>query len=207
MKINFILFTDGSVRIFDEHRVSAYGCVVLDVSTKRYTTFGGPMKQSDSIVYVEAWAIYRGLQYINKICKQRSVKPNILIVSDSKLNVEIMTHYIPKVWNLNDWDNWRKTDGSKVKNQELYRNIVELIIQNNLHVKFIHIHGHTTEREQSKVYKELKHADIKVPQKLCKVFVKMNAIADEIATDITMAKKTAIKNKAEWKELKTSKGA
>ena len=125
--MNYILFTDGSVRrLRTGECISGYGIVVVDTTTKQYTCFGGDIRTT-SIVYAEAWAIYRGLHFISKITKTRNVKPHVLVVSDSKLNVSILGDLIPNTWDLSDWDNWKKKDGSPVMNQELYRDIVELI--------------------------------------------------------------------------------
>lgn len=192
MNVNFILFTDGSVRRFDGHSATAYGVVVLDVVTKRYTTFSGTLA-SDSIVYAEAWAIYRGLQFINKTCSARDEKPSVLVVTDNKLNVSILTDYIPNQWNLSNWNKWRKKDGSRVKNQEVYQNIVELIMDHDISAKFIHINSHLNTSEWRVIQAKLKDVGVKLDKDLCKVFVKMNAIADKLATDATMAEKIRIR--------------
>ena len=112
MKVNYILFTDGSVRrLRTGECISGYGIVVVDTTTKQYTCFGGDIRTT-SIVYAEAWAIYRGLHFISKITKTRNVKPHVLVVSDSKLNVSILGDLIPNTWDLSDWDNWKKKDGN-----------------------------------------------------------------------------------------------
>ena len=42
MKVNYILFTDGSVRrLRTGECISGYGIVVVDTTTKQYTCFGG----------------------------------------------------------------------------------------------------------------------------------------------------------------------
>lgn len=194
MKVNFILFTDGSVRHFDGQTASAYGVVLLDCDAKRCTKFGGPLK-SNSIVFAEAWAVYRGLQYINKICKYRSSKPNVLVVTDSKLNVSILTDYIPNQWDLSDWNHWKKKDGERVKNQEVYQNIMELIVDNNLKVRFMHIHSHLKINEWQLIQSKASSIGVDLKKDICKLFVQMNQLADETATEITQSKKESYKNK------------
>lgn len=197
VNVNFILFTDGSVRRFKDNdkrkTVSAYGVVVLDVLTKRYTTFSGSLG-TDSIVYAEAWAIYRGLQFINKSCKKRMVKPTVLVVTDNKLNVSILSDYIPNLWDLSNWNCWRKRDGSKVKNQEVYQNIMELIIDNDLQVRFTHINSHLSSGDWKMIQNKLKDSGINLDKELCKIFVKMNNLADNLATGITLEQKETIRS-------------
>lgn len=188
MEVNFIIFTDGSVRRFDDKVAAAYGVVVLDYSTKTYTKFGDRLK-TVSIVYAEAWAVYRGLQYINRICNKNSMKATVLVVTDSKLNVSIFTEYIPKRWDLSDWDNWRKTDGSYVKNQNIYRNIVELIHNNHMVVRFLHINSHKPDIEWKIVQKKAEDNGIHLKKGVCKVFMKLNTEADKIASGITQEMK------------------
>lgn len=195
MKVNFILFTDGSVRRFDQSKIaSAYGVVVLDCITKRYTTFGGNL-DTDSIVFAEAWAVYRGLQYINKICKRRSAKPAVLVVTDSKLNVSILTDYIPNHWDLSDWDHWKKKDGGHVKNQEVYQNILELIMDNGLTVRFMHIKSHLKMNEWHLIDAKAKDIGVDLKKSICKLFMKMNNLADETATELTQQQKDKLQNK------------
>ena len=206
MKVNFILFTDGSVRRFHKDQtVSAYGVVVLDCTTKRYTKFGGKL-HTDSIVFAEAWAVYRGLQYIHTLCKRRSVKPTVLVVTDSKLNVSILTDYIPNHWDLSDWNHWKKKDGGKVKNQEVYQNILELIVDNGLTVRFMHIKSHLKMNEWHLIDSKAKTIGVDLKKSICKLFMKMNNLADEMATELTQQQKEKLqnKNKKENQHVKSS---
>lgn len=206
MKVNFILFTDGSVRRFHKDQtVSAYGVVVLDCTTKRYTKFGGKL-HTDSIVFAEAWAVYRGLQYIHTMCKRRSVKPTVLVVTDSKLNVSILTDYIPNHWDLSDWNHWKKKDGGKVKNQEVYQNILELIVDNGLTVRFMHIKSHLKMNEWHLIDSKAKTIGVDLKKSICKLFMKMNNLADETATELTQQQKEKLqnKNKKENQHVKSS---
>lgn len=188
MKVNFIIFTDGSVRRFDGKVASAYGVVVLDCRTKKYTQFGDRLK-TNSIVYAEAWAVYRGLQYINRICHDATSKPTVLVVTDSKLNVSIFTEYIPHRWDLSNWGEWRKTDGSYVKNQDIYRDTVELIHDNHMFVKFLHINSHTSNIDWEMIRMKASDIGIDLKKGVCKMFVDMNQRADQLAAGITLEMK------------------
>ena len=196
MKVNYILFTDGSVRrLRTGECISGYGIVVVDTTTKQYTCFGGDIRTT-SIVYAEAWAIYRGLHFISKITKTRNVKPHVLLVSDSKLNVSILGDLIPNTWDLSDWDNWKKKDGTPVLNQELYRDIVELIYDNEMRVRFIHINSHLDDAAYKTIKKKLQEVDVKLDNDIAKLFVMMNNMADETATSITQERKESIRDRS-----------
>lgn len=185
MTPDFVIFTDGSVRRYPDQKVySGYSVVVLNLQSKQYTGFCGALNTS-SIVYAEAWAVYRGLQYINKICKPIGLKPSVLVVTDNKLNVTILSDYIFNTWDTSDWGRWKKTDGSLVKNQEVYRNIIKLINRGHMSVRYCHINSHLEESDWKRIRSKLLDIDIDANQGMCKLFIQMNQIADEMATEIT----------------------
>ena len=188
MKIDYILFSDGSVRKMKYGDLTGYGCVIVNMKTKQYTAFGGEMS-SGSIAYAEGWAIYRGLQFINSFRKNKDKKQHILVVTDSKLTISILTDYIPNVWDVSDWNHWKKKNGTSVLNQDLYRNIVDLINRGNMKVRFVHMNSHLKDDEWKVLQKKMKEQNVDATDRSAKLFVQMNRLADEIATDITLRKK------------------
>ena len=199
MKPNYILFTDGSVRRWkdpitkEQLTAGSYGIVVLDIATMRYTEFGSRLKTSSSI-YAEAWAMYRGLQYINGICVRRRVKASILLVTDNKINVEILTKYVKGSWDMSDWNHWKKSDKSPVKNQELYRDILTLIGSNNIQLKVVHINSHLPSGSAEVIQEKLRKFGVTVNVDTANLFQEMNERADKVATDITTSEMMHIKS-------------
>ena len=186
--VKYIVFTDASCRKGEGKRAyCGYGVAVLNVENQSYTTFGGELSPR-SIVYCEAWAIYRGLVKVAELVQDDPIDEpvQVLVVTDSKLNVEILSQYIPYSWNLTDWNHWKKSDGSPVKNQDLYR--VLLTFMNNhpeIHARVTHMNSHLSDKEWLKTQKKLCKYGINVRKETAKIFMKMNAAVDEIAQDIT----------------------
>lgn len=213
MKPNFIIFTDGSVRQWkkkgssDMMTVAGYGVVIIDIATQKYTSFGGPIRTT-SIPFAEAWAAYRGLQFMNGICKKQNIKPKVVIISDSKGFVSTFTEYIPYCWDLSDWKHWKRANGSSVKNQEVFRSILTLMDDNDMRVKFAHINSHLKKDNWEAISKKLQYADITCSEHISKLFLDMNALADRTASDITFKLKkakdgelTTEKKKLNWTKI------
>lgn len=196
MKPNFIIFTDGSVRQWkergssDKMTVAGYGVVIIDMTTQKYTSFGGPIRTT-SIPFAEAWAAYRGLQFMNGICKKQVIKPKAVIISDNKGVVSTFTEYIPYCWDISDWKHWKRVDGSSVKNQEVFRSILTLMSDNGMRVKFAHINSHVKQENWEAISKKLNYAGITCSEHISKLFLDMNSLADKTASDITFNLKIA----------------
>lgn len=190
MKPNFIIFTDGSVRKWYDGKektpknCAAYGVVILNVSTMQYTKFGGELNTSSS-AYAEAHAIYRGLQYTNGVCTKKDIDPEVLVITDNKLNVDILTNYIKHSWDLSNWSNWKKADGTPVKNQQTYRHILELIDSGNIMLRIVHMNSHQPLSYVSTLISKLKTDGVNIDEKTARLFVDMNAMADTVASNIT----------------------
>lgn len=190
MKPNYIIFTDGSVRKWETetrtHHCGSYAVVVLDLATMRYTSFGGKLKTNSS-VYTEVWAIYRGLQYLNRICKSKNQKSKALVISDSKIVVSSLTTYVSQCWNTSNWNKWMKSDGTPVKHQEIYRNILKLIAKNDMTIRIGHMNSHLkpTHNAVNEAVKQFRQSGINVSNETMLVFIKLNTKADEIAANIT----------------------
>lgn len=186
MKPNYILFSDGSVRINTKgDHISGYGVVILDTRTSRYVKFGGELN-SKSIAFAEVWAIYRGLQFIAGTCKKAKEKAKVLVVSDSNITIQSFNDYIPsKKWDLSNWSYWKKSNSKPVKNQNVYRNILTLIDDHHMTVKFVHMYSHLDIKDLEKVKNKLSKYNLKATDDMARLFLAMNALADKTASDIT----------------------
>ena len=191
MKPDYILFPDGSQRRNQDKIYSGYGMVILNTSTRKYTTFSGYLA-TNSVVFAEAWAIYQGLRFLE--FKRRSgclvsKTPRVLVLSDSKLNMDIFNIYIPYAWDISDPHKWKKRDSSLVKNQELYRNILHMINDCGYNVKFAHINSHIrgNEKQLRKVQDKLKEKySVQVSYDVMELFSDMNDLADQAAKNETL---------------------
>lgn len=184
--IKYIVFTDASCRRSNSSLYCGYGGVILNTDTNRYASYGGSLGER-STVYCEAWGLLRGLIEISNVIKSSKGKEpvGVLLVTDSKLNVQILTEWIPK-WDLSDWMNWRKRDGSLVKNQDLYRRILRVIQDTpEMKVRITHVNSHLTDKEWRRIFKKLQDYGINADESTSKTFMRMNALADGIATNIT----------------------
>lgn len=182
----YIIFSDASVRRGkNDITYAGYGVVVLNTETREYTHFGGELG-GHTVAYSEAYAIYRGIRYVRDIASNKNDPTQILVVTDSKLNVKILSVFIPYVWDLSDWNHWKKADGHAVKNQEVYRKIVSLIQGSpGIHVRVTHINSHLGEDDWERVKSKLKQYGIIVDATTAQMFREMNAIADNVAQSIT----------------------
>ncbi len=195
MKPDYILFPDGSVSYRKQTKEfnSSFACCILNVHTYEYTIISGTLSKNSS-TYCESWGIYKGLQYIKRICKKNSSKPSILVVSDSKIAVESLTTYVKHKWDITDWFDWRKTNNEPVQNQDIYRRILTIIMEEGFKTKFIHINSHTDKEKKSqtkKISNKLQKGNILVNKSVIDLFVGMNDIADKRAQAITKLEKNS----------------
>lgn len=199
--VKYIVFTDASRRKGRDGRpYCGYGVAVLNIETQQFIKFGGELSPR-SVVFCEAWAIYRGLVKVAEIIKENPPKKGeqiqILVVTDSKLNVEILSKYIPYSWDLSDWNRWKKHDGSPVKNQDLYRRIVSFMETHpEIHARVTHMNSHLNDKEWLRIKKKLSSYGINVRKETAQMFMGMNAIVDRIAQETT----------AKQRELEESSG-
>jgi len=188
--VKYIVFTDASRRKGRNNRpYCGYGVAVLNVETKSYITFGGELSPR-SVVFCEAWAIYRGLVKVAELAKDNPPKKGeqvqALVVTDSKLNVEILSRYIPYAWDLSDWNHWKKQDGTPVKNQDLYRTIVTFMEKHpEIHARVTHVNSHLNDEEWLRTKRKLSRYGVNVRKEAAQMFMSMNAIVDRIAQEIT----------------------
>lgn len=196
VKPDLIMFTDGSVRQWTgpdgrPMNSASYGVVVLNTHTTKYTIFGGEL-QTLSSATAETIAYYRGLKYVRKMRKRsqkhRETIKNILVVTDSKLNVDIFHNDIPESWSVKNGV-WRKSNGSAVRMQAIYEKILELIQDMGICIKFVHINSHLRSSDWKDVQNKLAKSGVHVTENAAKMFIQMNGIADRTATEITQSAK------------------
>lgn len=186
-EIEYIIFTDASGRksTITGRLYCAYAGAIVNVKTKQYTTYSGELGDR-TVAFSEAYAIYKGVQNASRIIPHGKSDVNILVVTDSKLCVESLSNWIPNSWDLSDWQHWKKHDGTLVKNQEVYRGIIEISNENPwMNYRVTHINSHLQHKDWEKIKTKLRKYGIVVNQETADMFRKMNELVDTIATDIT----------------------
>lgn len=202
LRPDYIIFPDASVKRSGTVCYSGYGTVILNTRTNKYVIISGELSKS-STVYCEAWAIFRGMQFVEYV-RKKGQRLKILVVSDSKLNVTAFSEWIPHTWDLSDYTNWKKRDGSPVKNQKLYRMILKVI--NNGYYKFriVHINSHSDKKSElrERIRKKMKSNKINISESTLSTFIQMNDLADKAANEAaTNQKKCEGKfSRMVWKE-------
>ena len=192
MKPDYIIFPDASQRRIRDKVYSGYGTVILNVSTRKYTTISGYLA-SNSVVFAEAWAIYQGLRFLEYKKNSSQSEPfgnHVLVLSDSKLNIDTFNIYIPYAWDLSDPLNWKKRDHNLVKNQELYRCILHMTTECDYKVKFAHVNSHIRDNPKQlvKVQEKLKKKyAVQVSYDVMELISDMNDLADQAAKQETLA--------------------
>ena len=185
MRPGVIIFTDGSLRVKEAKHYAGYGVVILNPKTGKYITTSGTLSDdNESIVYCEAWAIYRAFQYLSSNPEMLKKNRNILVVTDNKINVQTFNVWIKYVWDTSNWFSWKRADKkTEVRNQALYRRILRLIDQLEVSVRFVHIPSHTKSRDKSR--EDLKKCKVVPSEDNIELFSKMNNLADKLASDET----------------------
>lgn len=190
--VDYIVFTDGSCRAgtHDPNRkYSAYGVVLLNVKTRKYTAFGDELG-SRTIGYAELYAIYKGVKRLCKIVPKKQ-KTKILIVSDNKNCIDAFRLWIPYCWDTSDWYNWKGSKKTKVKNQNLYRKILELFKKHPwIHPHYAHINSHLEKADLGAIRAKLQKVNVHVDRPTSNMIRVMNQKADTIASDISMKLRT-----------------
>jgi len=141
------VWTDGSsLNNGQENCKAGYG-VFFGQDDPR--NMSGPVKKNPSNNRAELLAIKKAIEYLSHELDGKESTVQIKIYTDSEYSINCVTHWV------NGWirNNWKKKDGSDVKNQKLIKNIQTL--RKKLRVEFIHVRAHKkapTDRA-SKAYK------------------------------------------------------
>lgn len=183
-KPEYIIFTDGSVRKVGKVSYAGYGCAVVDVKHQAYEAFSGSLN-SGSIVYCEAFAIYQGLRWIRRLLSRTHKNhAKVLLVSDSRLNVQILTEWIPEKWDLSDYRDWKTSSNKPVQNQVLYRKILALLEDQKIKLGVIHINSHLKSNIETvmKIQRKAELSCVKLSEPVTRMMIEMNQKVDELAS-------------------------
>lgn len=188
MKPDFILFPDASLKRRGSETYAGYACVVLNPNTMEYVVIAEELSKNATIVFGEAWAAYRGLQFVRRVQRRDNRgELKVLVISDSKMLVNTFSVWINVSWDTSDWNRWKKKDGSTVKNQGLYRKMLGVMNRGPLTVRFVHINSHSDKKQGLRAYikQKMREARVRLNDKQLDVFVQLNSVADKAACDIT----------------------
>lgn len=183
-RFRYIVFTDASYKTYDGRGFCGFAVVVVNMTNNSYTEFSGDLSDH-TIAFGESWAIYRGAQKaVDLITRSPDPTGEVLIVTDSKLCVNILTRFISR-WDLTNWDDWKTLGGSSVKNQEIYRRIVRLVERYpDIHFRIAHMHGHKGKKHEKIIRDDLIKHGINPTDNAVSTFRKMNAKVDELAQGV-----------------------
>lgn len=158
------IFTDASVKETNGYYVSCPGAVVTNV-------FNGKSFICDQQAYLsydssnnsgEIQAVRLGI-YFAKL--YRNKKPIINLFSDSNTCISGLTEWIDSwIYRKNKQGLFVNSSNKEVANQDVFKNIIDDIISNNLTINLYHQKGHVNINN----YKEVQHA--------IEVFKKINNI-------------------------------
>ena len=95
----------------------------------------------------ELYAIYKAIKTVNK----KDPKLNILINTDSEYSIKSLTIWI-KNWKKN---NWIGSSGKEVMNQDIIKEIDNLINENEGKIKFKHVRAHTNKSDYDSIHNEI----------------------------------------------------
>ena len=120
-----LVYTDGACK--GNPGPGGWGAIVL-MDDQEKELFGGA--QSTTNNQMELVAVIEALKYITE-------PSDIVLTSDS----QYVINSIKKGW-LDNWQkkNWKKSDGSQVANEELWKELITLLEKHN--VEFVWIKGH-----------------------------------------------------------------
>lgn len=183
MKPDYVIFPDGSERRTGKEKYAGYGVVVLNTRTGQYTTDSNEL-YGRSVPYCEGYAVYRGFQHIEQIRKPNE-SLSVLILSDNKTTVNSLQIWVRKSWDLSDYRNWKRCDGSPVHHQELYRKILTILCNGHYRAKFVHIRSHAEGDAKLReiIKQKLKIHKVKADDSTLDVFIRMNQLADNLARE------------------------
>ena len=183
MKPNYIIFPDASLkRCGNTREYCGYGVVVLDTSTNRYITDSDEL-HGKTIAYGEGYAVYRGLQLIESFRRSGKGRCKVLVVSDSKTTVNAFNVWMRRSWNMSDYSSWTKRNGDPVRNQKVFRLILNWCASHSYKMKIVHIYAHA-ERDaelRTAIRKRMSAYRVKINDATLDVFIQLNQLADQLA--------------------------
>lgn len=182
MEIDLIVFTDGSAQIH-KPQYGGYSCVFVDPRSLLFTVLYDNLN-SDKIPYLELIAIYKAIYHANEIRKSRKMKTiNILIISDHKNHVMALNDWMWNTWDLSDYDNWKKKSGELVKNQDVFRDILDILSKGKVNMKIAHINSHLKPQKTDieEFCLQMSESGVELTPHTAEAFIEFNQIADAYA--------------------------
>ena len=183
MSPEYIIFTDGSTITVNDMFLTGYGIVILNLKTREYMTRKGDLG-NHTIRYAESYAIYKAIAEISRICQDRTDKIKVLVISDSKLDIQVFNQYIPYVWDTSS-EIWYTVQKRPVKNQEIYKNAMRLINEHkNIKFKFAHINSHKSKEKWARQQAQFARYGVSGDKETILGLMKMNSLADKLASSM-----------------------
>ena len=180
---DYIIATDAGVLLEPGKKEvpGGYAFVILNCKTMNYIIQGKPLN-GKTINYSEAYAIYDAFRTLRKLTKK---KISVLVVSDSKLTVMALSKWSKDTWKTNNWYHWKKKSGEIVKNQDIYRRIIDY--EKDMDVRYVHINSHKDLSDQKMITKmkyKISNAGVTITNKETQLIMQMNDWADQKATEV-----------------------
>ena len=145
-KIQYDIFTDGSeIKAKGTHKTLGLGwAYVVKQNKETIAEVSGTMKEGNN-QRVELYAIYKALEYLQKISLNSTMKYDIIIHSDSDYSIKSLT-----LWSLN-WvrNQWMTSNKKPVKHRDLIEPSLHMIreLKKHHHVVFNHVRSHTNKQD------------------------------------------------------------
>ena len=154
----YIIFCDASIKKYNDIHYTCAGAICPNVYNKPSVCI---ISADETNNRGELLAIYKALELGRGLCMTYGYKP-LLILSDSQFGVCGLRDWMPSWIDKRVGETIYSTNNKPVKNQDLFKAILNFIRTNGLDVYLRHISGHVNINE------------IKSIKKACKVFRNIN---------------------------------
>lgn len=148
------VFTDASTKTIKDDK----GKEITVVCPAFITTMGGAILEYGSKVFYdqtnnfgELFALGMG---INSLLKYSDTELFLNVFSDSEWSVNALTMWLYK-WYVNGYNQFQLITGSKtsVRHQDVMIDIIQMIVNANVHISIFHILGHTNKNSVKSMLK------------------------------------------------------
>lgn len=140
------IFTDGSeIKEKGTYKTLGLGwAYVVKQNKETMAEVSGTMSEGNN-QRVELYAIYKALEYLQKISLNSTIKYDIIIHSDSDYSIKSLT-----LWSLN-WvrNQWMTSNKKPVKHRDLIEPSLNMIkeLKKHHHLVFNHVRSHTNKQD------------------------------------------------------------
>lgn len=166
MSNNLIVFTDGSYK--KKYNYCGYG---VHFPNKEWKSYGNvfnikPLTNQRA----ELYAILSAFKRIKIIVTKNPNIKTVNIYSDSQYSINCLTVWYKK-WELSNWIN---TKGEYVKNQEIIKPIISMILdieKQGIIINFHHVYSHTGKKDFNSIHNDIvdKLANLAFTEKITKI--------------------------------------